>query len=91
MAGWLTFSRVNWTTTTVPLWQVDCENYRRTGKPFEIRDVSTHEHREFIEQFAARYDLRVKHGDGVVVFEGTRKNPGKQTTQILSSDRSLSA
>jgi hypothetical protein len=48
---------LNWTTTTVPLWQVDCENFRRTGKPFELRDVSSAEHRDFVEQFAARYDM----------------------------------
>jgi len=81
-------SSVNWTTTTVPLWQVDCENFRKTGQSFELRDVSTQDHRNFIEAFAARYDLHVKHGDGVAVFEGT----GKKKTQLVpSASRQFSA
>lgn len=48
---------MNWTTTTVPLWQIDCDNYRKVGKPFELRDVTTSEHEAFAEVFAARYDL----------------------------------
>jgi hypothetical protein len=75
-------STANRTTTTVPLWQVDCENFRRTGKPFELRDVATTiEHRMFIEEFSARYELTVRHGDGFAVFESPNKR--KNTTQII--------
>ena len=81
-------SPVNWTTTTVPLWQVDCENFRKTGQSFELRDVSTEEHSLFIEAFAARYDLQVKHGDGVAIFEGTGK---KKTQSYPSESRQFSA
>lgn len=49
--------RMNWTTTTVPLWQIDCDNYRKVGREFELRDVTTPEHLRFAEVFAARYDL----------------------------------
>ena len=46
---------MNWTTTKVPLWQIDCENFRKVHQPFELRDVTTAEHKLFVEMFAARY------------------------------------
>jgi hypothetical protein len=76
---------LNWTTTTVPLWQVDCENFRKTGQRFELRDVNSDEHRRFIEAFAARYDLKFEMADDTAVFQNTRKK-----TQQVSQSRSLS-
>ena len=60
---------LNWTATTISRWQADCETFRRTGKPFELRDVTTSEHRQFVLEFAARYGLSVFHGDGIARFE----------------------
>jgi hypothetical protein len=59
---------MNWTTTTVPLWQIDCDNYRKVGRHFELRDVTTAEHRQFVEVFAARYDLAVQLNGAVATF-----------------------
>ena len=60
---------MNWTSTRVPLWQVDCENFRRTMRPFELRNVETAEHEEFIEHFTARYGLTAQRQGATVVFE----------------------
>ncbi len=62
------FVPVNWTSTSTPLWQIDCENFRKVGKPFELRNVVTLQHRQFIEAFAERYYLDVEHGDGFARF-----------------------
>jgi hypothetical protein len=58
---------MNWTSTEVPLWQIDCENYRKTRQPFELRDVSP-EHSAFIEHFTERYDLECKRNGNRVIF-----------------------
>jgi hypothetical protein len=79
--------RMNWTSTTVPLWQVDCESFRRTQNAFELRDVTTTEHRDFVKQFAARYHLTVTQGDGIARFEGTKK----KTQTIQTETRQLFA
>jgi hypothetical protein len=63
---------MNWTTTTVPLWQGDCDNYRRTGRPFEVRDVTTPSQREFLDQFAARHDLAVSQEEQIARFEKSK-------------------
>ena len=56
---------MNWTTTRVPLWQIDCDNFRRVGRPFELRDATTEEYTSFVHAFAARYSLSF-------VVEGSR-------------------
>jgi hypothetical protein len=62
---------MNWTTTRVPLWQSDCENFRRALQPFEVRDVVTAEQWQFIEDFATRYELTIrKHGFVAVLDRG---------------------
>jgi hypothetical protein len=59
--------QMNWTSTKVPLWQLDCQNYWRAGSPFEIRDVTTDEDRQFIETFAVSHNLSfTRRGDSVV-------------------------
>jgi hypothetical protein len=78
---------VNWTTTAVPLWQVDCENFRKTGRPFELRGVSLQEHHEFISAFSARYDLQVVKNDDSALFYPAQK--GK--TQPIDATRQFSA
>jgi hypothetical protein len=49
---------MNWTSTTVPLWHYDCQNFWRAGTAFEVRDVTTAEHRHFVDTFAATYGVR---------------------------------
>lgn len=39
---------MNWTSTKVPLWQTDCETFRTVGRRFELRDVATTAHEEFV-------------------------------------------
>jgi hypothetical protein len=60
---------MNWTTTKVPLWQADCENFRKAGPPFELRDVTAQEHLTFIKDFATRNRLKLKRAGSVVRFE----------------------
>jgi hypothetical protein len=60
---------MNWTTTKVPLWQLDCDNFRKAGSPFELRDVSAQEHFAFVKEFAGRNRLNVKRAGSVVRFE----------------------
>lgn len=75
---------MNWTTTTVPLWQVDCENFRTTGQAFELRDISTEEHRNFIQIFSARFGLLAKIKGDVALFQGSDK---KKTGPVSISTR----
>ncbi len=48
---------MNWSSTRVPLWQIDCEEFRKVGRPFELRDVTTPEHEKFVEAFSVRHGL----------------------------------
>jgi len=59
---------MNWTSTNVPMWQVDCYNFRKVGTSFQLRDVTTDFHRSFVEYFAARYDLAVRMDGETAVF-----------------------
>jgi hypothetical protein len=68
---------MNWTSTTVPLWQIDCDNFRRVGRPFELRDVTTMEHERFVEMFCARYDIECIKDGTIVRFDPTKKNISK--------------
>ena len=60
---------LHWTTTTVPLWQIDCENFRKANCPFELMEVVSEEHRKFVRAFAARYGVRCRCRGTTVVFE----------------------
>ena len=48
------FQGVNYTSTTVPMWQIDCEELARRGRLFELRDVSDEEHFQFVQGWARR-------------------------------------
>ena len=65
---------MNWTTTTVPLWAVDCAEYVKVGRPFELRDVTTDEHLRFVELFAARHNLKATTKGTTVLFEREKAN-----------------
>jgi len=60
---------MNWTSTNVPLWQSDCENFWRAGGPFEVRGVSSDEHKAFIALFAERHSLNFSQSGTTVSFE----------------------
>ena len=60
--------KVNWTSTTVPLWQIDCENYRKVGGPFQLKDVTTAEHHQFVKLFCARYDYTFTMAADTAIF-----------------------
>jgi hypothetical protein len=62
------FTKVNWTTTQVPLWQIDCEAFRKAEREFELRDVSTEEHRQFVLAFCGRYNWKPKQSGTTVLF-----------------------
>ena len=48
---------MNWTSTKVPMWQLDCQNFWRAGSAFEVRDVASDEDKQFIEIFASSHNL----------------------------------
>jgi hypothetical protein len=50
------------------MWQIDCENYRKVGGVFQLKDVSTEEHQMFIKLFCARYDYSVKMAGTAAIF-----------------------
>ena len=59
---------VNWTSATVPMWQIDCQNFWRAGLPFEIRDICKDEDIRFIETFATSHNLSYKRQGTTVLF-----------------------
>lgn len=64
---------VNWTSTKVPMWQIDCESFRKIGRVFELRDVTTPEHRAFVEAFSERFRLKITQSGTTVTFEAAEK------------------
>jgi hypothetical protein len=59
---------MNWTSTKVPMWQLDCQNFWRAGSTFEVRDVSTEEDKKFIEIFANSHNLPFTRRENSFVF-----------------------
>jgi hypothetical protein len=59
---------VNWTSTQVPLWQIDCDEFRKVGRPFELRDVTTPEHENFCAVFSIRVGWKFKKEGTTVLF-----------------------
>jgi hypothetical protein len=64
---------MNWTSTQVPLWQIDCDAFRQVGRAFELRDVTSVEHYEFETAFCARYDWVSKRSGTTVLFSSPPK------------------
>ena len=59
---------MNWTSTKIPLWQIECDHLRKTLSPFELRDVGP-EHNGFIEAFTTLYNLEcVREGSTITFF-----------------------
>jgi hypothetical protein len=59
---------MNYTSTKVPLWRTDCESFRRTGRSFELRDVTTAEHWAYVKDLTHRFDLVEKIALTTVTF-----------------------
>jgi hypothetical protein len=59
---------VNWTSTTVPMWQIDCESFRKVGGIFQLKDVSTEEHHLFITHFCARHGYKFTMAGTTAIF-----------------------
>jgi hypothetical protein len=69
---------INWTSTEVPMWEMDCVQFWRTGLPFELRNVTTDEHAAFVERFAAAHQLTVqREGSNVQFGFGAPPNEGE--------------
>lgn len=66
---------MNWTSTRVPMWQIDCENFRQVGS-FRLEHVGP-EHMPFVETFAAKHNLRFKVEGSTVRFSGANSNNKK--------------
>lgn len=63
---------MNWTSTQVPMWQLDCQNFWRAGSPFEVRNVVTNEDKHFIEVFARSHNLSFTREGDTVRFSAPR-------------------
>ena len=64
---------MNFTTTKVPLWQIECDNFRRVDSEYELRDMATTEHDQFVQALAARYDLDITRLGSTVTFAATHR------------------
>lgn len=50
----------------MPMWQNDCETFRKVWLDFELRDVTTGEHEAFVKAFSEQHALQVeRHGTTV--------------------------
>jgi hypothetical protein len=50
------------------MWQIDCETFRRTLRPFELREVAD-EHMDFVKAFSREFDLKFTRKGSTVRFE----------------------
>jgi hypothetical protein len=54
------------------MWQIDCEEFRKVGRSFELRDVSTPQHERFIEAFSTKHRLTTEREGSTVRFIQTK-------------------
>ena len=50
------------------MWETDCMQFWRTGLPFELRNVSTAAHEEFVREFADSHQLTVEREGTIARF-----------------------
>jgi hypothetical protein len=55
MHGWHQ-QNMKWTSTRIRQWEIDCDSFRKVGRSFELRNVTTPEHEQFAAVFCARYE-----------------------------------
>jgi hypothetical protein len=66
---------MNWISTAIPSWREECENQRRRHESFEVRDVTTSEHLQFIATFSKCFHLRIKPtGRSILIEEGSEND-----------------
>jgi len=56
------------TSTNARRWQLQCGNFANAGETFQLWDVTTDEHRRFVEVFAKHYNLKTKLEGTIVTF-----------------------
>jgi hypothetical protein len=59
---------MNEVSTRVPAWQINCEKFQKVGQTFQLRDVETDEHWNFVSLFCARFGWIAKGQGTTVVF-----------------------
>ena len=60
---------MNTISTSVPHWREQCENCRRDCEKFELQNVSTSEHLQFIAKFSQCFGFQVRPKGRSVLFE----------------------
>ena len=50
------------------MWQIDCDNFRKVDRPFELRNATTLAHEMFVVAFCKRYDWEFKRTGPTVLF-----------------------
>jgi hypothetical protein len=69
---------MEWTSTNTRRWQLQCGNFANEGEAFQLRDVTTEEHRRFVEVFAKHYELEVSvEGTTVTFFSRKDRRTGR--------------
>ena len=61
--------RMNWTSTIIPMWQNDCDQFLEVNRPFELRHIQTAEHEEFVAAFSKEHNLKVTRSATTARFE----------------------
>jgi len=61
-------SNLNTTSTKIPHWETDCENYVVALPSFELRDVSRSDHIKFVEEFAIKHGLKFRLEGTTAIF-----------------------
>jgi hypothetical protein len=64
---------MNRTSTQVPLWRIDCEQFRKLGS-FELLHVNTEAHETFIKAFIAENDLNHAREGSTITFLPAKRN-----------------
>ena len=59
---------MNQTSTKAPAWQDDCEKFRQGREYFQLREVTTGAHLEFVQAFCERSDYTFSKARETVVF-----------------------
>ena len=54
------------------MWQIDCDESRKVGRVFELRNVTTTVHQNFCDVFSARHGWEQKKEGTTVLFPPPR-------------------
>lgn len=59
---------MNRTSTNHPRWKIECDEFRKLGKPFKLGNASTVEHMAFIQAFCMTFEWTAKQLGETVIF-----------------------